>query len=31
MGCRIEDTLWLDEHGDVCNLTDYPYDLVVPM
>jgi len=31
MGCRIEDTLWLDERGDVCNLTDYPYDLVVPM
>jgi Xaa-Pro aminopeptidase len=31
MGCRIEDTLWLDEHGDICNLTDYPYDLVVPM
>ena len=31
MGCRIEDTLWLDEHGDVCNLTEYPYDLVVPM
>ncbi|MGC9396071.1 MAG: M24 family metallopeptidase [Anaerolineae bacterium] len=31
MGCRIEDTLWLDERGEVCNLTDYPYDLVVPM
>jgi Xaa-Pro aminopeptidase len=31
MGCRIEDTLYLDEHGEVCNLTDYPYDLVVPM
>ncbi len=31
MGCRIEDTLWLDEQGNVCNLTDYPYDLVVPM
>lgn len=31
MGCRIEDTLWLDEHGHVCNLTAYPYDLIVPM
>lgn len=31
MGCRIEDSLWLDERGDVCNLTDYPYDLIVPM
>ncbi|HOU13868.1 MAG TPA: M24 family metallopeptidase [Anaerolineae bacterium] len=31
MGCRIEDTLWLNERGEVCNLTDYPYDLVVPM
>jgi Xaa-Pro aminopeptidase len=31
MGCRVEDTLWLDEHGDICNLTDYPYDLVVSM
>ncbi len=31
MGCRIEDTLWLDEDGAVCNLTAYPYDLVVPM
>ncbi len=31
MGCRIEDTLWLDEDGNICNLTDYPYDLVVPL
>jgi len=31
MGCRIEDTLWLDEDGNVSNLTGYPYDLVVPM
>jgi len=31
MGCRIEDTLWLNDDGVVYNLTDYPYDLVVPM
>lgn len=31
MGCRIEDTLWVDEEGEIQNLTDFPYDLVVPM
>ncbi|MDX9953509.1 MAG: Xaa-Pro peptidase family protein [Anaerolineae bacterium] len=31
MGCRIEDVLWVDESGGVHNLTDFPYDLVVPM
>lgn len=31
MGCRIEDTLWLDDEGEIRNLTDYPYDLIVPM
>ncbi len=31
MGCRIEDVLWIDEKGQVVNLTDYPYALVIPM
>ncbi len=31
MGCRIEDVLWIDESGAVHNLTDFPYDLVIPM
>lgn len=31
MGCRIEDVLWIDESGGVHNLTDFPYDLVIPM
>ena len=31
MGCRIEDVLWIDEAGAVHNLTEFPYDLVVPM
>lgn len=31
MGCRVEDVLWLDEKGGVHDLTDMPYDLVVPM
>jgi Xaa-Pro aminopeptidase len=31
MGCRIEDVLWADGDGHMHNLTQYPYDLVVPM
>lgn len=31
MGCRIEDVLWIDEAGEVHNLTDFPYDLIIPM
>jgi len=28
-GVRIEDVLWIDDDGDVHNLTHYPYELVV--
>jgi Xaa-Pro aminopeptidase len=31
IACRLEDTLWIDDQGDIHNLTNYPYDLVVPM
>ena len=31
MGCRVEDVLWIAEDGTVQDLTDFPYDLVVPM
>lgn len=31
MGCRIEDVLWIDESSKVHNLTDFPYDLVIPI
>ncbi len=31
MGCRLEDTVWLDEAGQLHNLTPYPYDLIIPM
>ncbi len=31
MGCRVEDVLWIAEDSTVHNLTDMPYDLVVPM
>jgi Xaa-Pro aminopeptidase len=31
MGCRLEDVLWIDQDGDVHNLTQTPYTLVVPM
>ena len=30
-GCRLEDVLWIDEEGTVHTLTDFPYDLVIPM
>ncbi len=30
-GVRIEDTVAFTEAGDLVNLTDFPYDLVVPM
>lgn len=31
MGCRIEDVLWVGEDGYMHNLTNYPYELVVPI
>ncbi len=31
MGCRVEDVLWIAEDGEVHDLTDMPYDLVIPM
>ena len=31
MGCRLEDVLWIGEDGNMHNLTQYPYDLVIPM
>ncbi|MCD4738460.1 MAG: Xaa-Pro peptidase family protein [Anaerolineae bacterium] len=31
MGCRIEDVYWIDAASKVHKLTDYPYDLVIPM
>ena len=30
-GVRIEDSVAFDEEGNLVNLTDYPYDLVIPM
>ncbi len=30
-GVRVEDTVAFREDGSLINLTDYPYDLVVPM
>ena len=30
-GVRVEDTIALVEDGSVLNLTDFPYDLIVPM
>ena len=30
-GVRIEDTIAFTEAGELVNLTDFPYDLVVPM
>jgi Xaa-Pro aminopeptidase len=31
LGCRVEDVLWIDEDGRVENLTEMPYDLVIPV
>jgi Xaa-Pro aminopeptidase len=31
MGCRLEDMLWIAADGEVHNLTQMPYDLVVPV
>lgn len=31
MGCRVEDVFWIAEDGEVHDLTDMPYDLVIPM
>ena len=30
-GVRIEDTVYVSENGEVLNLTDCTYDLVVPL
>ncbi|NJL95918.1 MAG: aminopeptidase P family protein [Anaerolineae bacterium] len=30
-GIRVEDALYLDTNGDLINLTDCPYDLVIPL
>ncbi|MCE7949297.1 MAG: aminopeptidase P family protein [Chloroflexi bacterium CFX4] len=30
-GVRVEDSVYIDEHGVVQRLTDFPYDLVVPL
>lgn len=31
LGVRIEDTVAFNEAGELINLTDFPYDLVIPM
>jgi len=31
MGCRLEDVFWIDEKGAPQRLTDFPYELVIPM
>ncbi|MFP4344012.1 MAG: M24 family metallopeptidase [Anaerolineales bacterium] len=31
MGCRLEDVIWIDNEGEVHNLTACPYDLVIPV
>ncbi len=31
MGCRLEDVFWMDEQGAPQLLTDFPYELVIPM
>ncbi len=30
-GIRIEDTIAFDEHGELVNLSDYPYEMVIPV
>lgn len=30
-GIRVEDTVYVDERGQIHNLTDCPYDLVIPL
>jgi Xaa-Pro aminopeptidase len=30
-GVRVEDTVYVDEQGIIHTLTDFPYDLVVPL
>ena len=30
-GCRLEDVVWIDPAGQVVQLTQFPYELVVPM
>lgn len=31
IGCRLEDVFWIDENGTPQLLTDFPYELVIPM
>ena len=31
MGCRIEDTVFVNKNGKIELLTEYPYDLVIPI
>ncbi|MEZ4617766.1 MAG: hypothetical protein R2867_19965 [Caldilineaceae bacterium] len=31
LGVRIEDTVAFTEAGELINLTEFPYDLVIPM
>ncbi|MDF1513755.1 MAG: M24 family metallopeptidase [Anaerolineae bacterium] len=31
VGCRLEDVMWISENGQIINLTQYPYQLVVPI
>jgi len=31
VACRLEDILWVAPDGTIETLTDYPYDLIVPM
>lgn len=31
IACRLEDVIWIDADGVAQTLTDFPYDLVVPM
>ena len=31
MGCRLEDVLWIADNGQVHNLTEYPYELLIPL
>jgi len=30
-GIRIEDTIAFDEQGKLVNLSDYPYEMVIPV
>jgi Xaa-Pro aminopeptidase len=30
-GIRVEDSVYIDENGHLHNLTNFPYDLVIPL